>query len=130
MKTCCAAQALALLAGLAPALAQSPPAAGEQDAITHAPPPLVDPARQLQLSDTQKTAIIDAVRQDGNKTPPAIDFSLAVGSSVPPSIELYILPDRALAQVPDAKTVKYTMVQNDVVLVDPTTMRVVDVLSR
>jgi hypothetical protein len=32
--------------------------------------------------------------------------------------------------VPAAKTVKYTMVQNQVVLVDPTTMRVVDVIPQ
>jgi hypothetical protein len=38
------------------------------------------------------------------------------------------LPDAALAAVPDAKIVKYTTVQNQIVLVDPTTMRVVDVI--
>ena len=47
---------------------------------------------------------------------------------VPPSIELYLLPDNALAEVPEAKAVKYTVVQNQVVLVDPTTMRIIDVL--
>ncbi len=47
---------------------------------------------------------------------------------VPPSIELYMLPDNALAEVPEAKSVKYTVLQNQVVLVDPTNMRIVDVL--
>ena len=46
----------------------------------------------------------------------------------PPVIELYILPESALVTAPEAKGVKYTMVQNQIVLVDPTTMRVVDVI--
>jgi hypothetical protein len=41
-----------------------------------------------------------------------------------------VLPDRALATVPEARSVKYTVVQKQIVLVDPTTMRVVDVISQ
>jgi len=126
----CETIALALLAGVASALAQSPPGASGPDATIHAPPPLANPSADLQLTTTQKTAIVNAVRDHGNKTPPAVEFSLAVGAPVPPSIELYVLPDGALAQVPDARTVKYMVVQNEVVLVDPTTMRVVDVLTQ
>jgi hypothetical protein len=49
---------------------------------------------------------------------------------VPPATELYFLPDGALASVPEANSVKYTVAQNRVVLVDPKTMRVVDVISQ
>ena len=59
---------------------------------------------------------------------PRINFMTSIGAAVPPSIELYVLPDAALSAVPDAKIVKYTTVQNRIVLVDPTTMRVVDVI--
>ena len=38
-------------------------------------------------------------------------------------IELYTLPDDALAAVPAAKLYKYTVVENKVVVVDPTKMR-------
>ena len=41
-----------------------------------------------------------------------------------------ILPDAALAQVPAAKTVKYTVVKNQLLLIDPTNMRVVDIISQ
>jgi hypothetical protein len=44
-------------------------------------------------------------------------------------IELYMLPDEAVAGVPAAKLYKYTMVEGKVVLVDPTNMRVVDVIG-
>jgi hypothetical protein len=40
-----------------------------------------------------------------------------------------MLPDATLAQIPAAKLYKYTLVNDQVVLVDPTTMRVVDILQ-
>jgi hypothetical protein len=51
-----------------------------------------------------------------------------VGGQVPPATELYFLPDNAIAAAPEAKAIKYTVAKNRVVLVDPTTMRVVDVI--
>jgi hypothetical protein len=111
---------LAVGAGIAAAQTRSP------DPMPGAVSP-VDPA-QLQLSPEQKTAILTAVRQQKANIRPSVEFSVAIGEMVPPSIELYMLPDNALSTVPQAKSVKYTMVQNQVVLVDPTTMRIVDVL--
>jgi hypothetical protein len=81
----------------------------------------------IQLNATQRAAIVTAVR-DTRIPPPGHSFSLAVGARVPPSIELYALPVAALSQAPEAWDLKYTMVQNQVVLVDPANMRVVDVI--
>jgi hypothetical protein len=53
---------------------------------------------------------------------------MSVGAQVPPSIELYYLPPAALSQAPEARALRYTTVQNQVVLVDPTNMRIVDVI--
>jgi Protein of unknown function (DUF1236) len=108
-------------------------AAAQTRAPDGLPPPVgaVTPANpaQLQLTPAQKTAILNAVREkSANVRPSTTGFSVAVGEMVPPSIELYLLPDNALAEVPEAKAVKYTVVQNQVVLVDPTTMRIIDVL--
>jgi hypothetical protein len=52
-----------------------------------------------------------------------------IGADVPPMIELYTLPDDAVAAVPAAKLYKYTVVENKVVVVDPTKMRIVDVIE-
>jgi hypothetical protein len=121
--------ALVTSAGLASAQV-SVPATPERPAETMNPPPLVNPSSQLQLTPTQKTAILDAVRQDGGKATAPTNFVVSVGAPVPPQLELYVLPDRALTTVPDARSVKYTVVQNQIVLVDPTTMRVVDVIPQ
>jgi uncharacterized protein DUF1236 len=81
----------------------------------------------IQLDAAQRAAIVTAVR-DARIPPPGNSFSLSVGAPVPPSIELYALPIAALSQAPEARNLRYTMVQNQVVLVDPVNMRVVDVI--
>jgi Protein of unknown function (DUF1236) len=120
--------ALALAAaGLA--AAQTPPSPGRpaDESIKDVPPP-ARPLSQLALTPEQRTTILNAVRQDSAKPASPVNFVVSVGAQVPPSIELYVLPDIILEQVPEAKVVKYTTVQNQVVLVDPTSMRVVEVI--
>jgi hypothetical protein len=119
--------ALALLGGLGAASAQigSTPPAIQDSTIGRG-----DPTAQLRLSETQKSAIAEAVRRENKAVDPPPSFVVQVGAPVPPAIELHILPDAALASVPAAKTVKYTVVRNQLVLVDPTTMRVVDVIPQ
>jgi uncharacterized protein DUF1236 len=114
---------LALVAFSTPASAQTPPSASLG---------VADPAAPLALTPAERTAILDAVRRDSqkpNSKMPA-DSDVSVGVQLPPSIALRILPDAALAQAPAAKTVQYTLIGNRVVLVDPTNMRVVDIISQ
>ncbi len=114
---------VALAAAGAPATAQTPPSASLG---------VADPAAPLALTPAERTAILDAVRRDSakpnSKMPP--DSAVSVGVQLPASIALRILPDAALAQAPAAKTVQYTLIGNQVVLVDPTNMRVVDIISQ
>ena len=84
--------------------------------------------QKLLLSPEQRVAIYQEVSKDKSKVAPK-DFSPVIGADVPPMIELYTLPDDATASVPAAKLYKYTMVENKVVLVDPTKMRIVDVIG-
>jgi hypothetical protein len=113
------------------AVAQTPPTTpgSQRNAITEpGTPPAPSPSLKFQLTNAQRATIANAIRRDGGKPASRVGFAASVGAPVPPQIELYILPDAALAAVPDAKIVKYTMVQSQIVLVDPTTMRVVDVI--
>ena len=84
--------------------------------------------QRLILSPAQRQAIYEEVSKDKSKVA-SKDFSPVIGGDVPPMIELYALPDDALASVPAAKIYKYTMVENKVVVVDPTKMRVIDVIG-
>ena len=85
--------------------------------------------QQLALTFEQKSAILKAVGGDKMKTA-HVAFSATVGAVVPPSVNLYMLPDAAVNNVAAAKLYQFTIVQGDVVIVDPTKMRVVEVIRK
>ena len=82
----------------------------------------------LRLTPQQRTEIYAAVGQNKLRTPPPPDLPVAVGAQIPPVTELYALPESVTAEVPSAKFYRYTIVQNQVVIVDPTNLKVVDVI--
>jgi Protein of unknown function (DUF1236) len=112
-----------IFAGVGPANAQTNEATGPTGVMNPNGIP-----EKLELTPAQRSAIYDAVRKDKSKVAPS-RFSTTVGAEVPPMIELYMLPDDILAQNPAAKFYKYTVVQDRVVLVDPTNMRIVAVIG-
>ena len=85
-------------------------------------------AQKLELTQAQRSAIYQEVSKDKSKVAPS-RFPAAVGAEVPPMIELYTLPDDILATNPVTKLYKYTMVQDQVVIVDPTNMRTIAVIG-
>ena len=85
--------------------------------------------QQLELTHAQKSAILKAVGRDKSKTA-SVQFPTAVGVEVPPSLNLYTLPDEAVNNNSEAKIYQFTIVQGDVVIVDPTKMRVVEVIRK
>jgi hypothetical protein len=116
--------ALALFLGTACAFAQT---AGFEEAVS--PHGVV--ARKLALTAAQRSAIYNAVRQQKVRAS-ATAVPAAIGAAVPPTIMLSSLPDQAVAGQPwtDSWTdlLKYAMVEDDVVVVDPVAMRVIDVI--
>jgi hypothetical protein len=84
----------------------------------------------LKLSAAQRATIVRAINQEKDKITPPPPFQPRIGAEAPASMALYILPDDALAQIPGGQQYKYTVIQNQVVLIDPTTMRVVDVIRQ
>ena len=85
-------------------------------------------AQKLELTAAQRSAIYAAVSKDRSKTSPQ-RFPAVIGADVPPMINLYALPDDVVAGIPAAKFYQCTMVEGKVVLVDPTSMRVVDAIG-
>ena len=118
--------ALALLSSAGPAAAQAGFTGGVSDPESKA---MAEPS-QLRLTPAQRMAILTAVLQESAKVRPPPGLKPTVGAEVPASIELYTLPLGAMAQSPELRSLKYTMAQNQVVLVDPTTLRIVDVIRQ
>jgi hypothetical protein len=93
-----------------------------------APSSLGSSEQNLVLTQAQRRAIYAAATR-GRMRSPQRRFPAEIGAEVPPMIELNPLPDEAVADNPNAKFYEYTVVQDRVVLVDPTKMRVIDVIG-
>jgi hypothetical protein len=119
------ATALSLLGSIGGAHAQS--VSQFQSGLSN---PGANETQGLRLSAAQRATIFRAINQEKDKITPPPPFQPRIGAEAPASIALYILPDDALAQIPDGQQYKYTVVQNQVVLIDPVTMRVVDVIRQ
>jgi hypothetical protein len=87
-------------------------------------PPLQAP----ELTAAQKTAIFRSVILDKSRSGSTENLDVAVGQPVP-TVDLHPLPPDALAQAPAARQYRYTLLADQVVLVDPRTLRVVDVIK-
>ena len=82
-----------------------------------------------QLSAAQRSSIYVAVSQEKSKVRVPIAFDPTVGTKVPPSIALYALPVNTLIEIPSIRAYQYTIVHDQIVLVDPTTLQIVDVIK-
>jgi hypothetical protein len=121
------------LASSANAQKEGPPPGGE---IEHVGPftangqPSKEPVAQLPvLTLAQKKAILSVITREKPKSKAIEAFKSAVGELVPPDVDLRSLPAGALAEAPAARPYRYTLIANQVVLVDPVTMRVVEVIN-
>ena len=87
-------------------------------------PPLEVPA----LTAAQRAAIFNAVMHDKSRSKVSENLDVTVGEAVP-TIEAHQLPANALAQAPTARPYTYTVLADQVVLIDPATRRAVAVIK-
>jgi hypothetical protein len=116
---------LALFIGTAAAVAQT---VGPDEAVK---PDDGVVTEQLALTPAQKSAIYNAVLQQrvrASTTRIPAATPVTVGGTVPPVVGLADLPDQAVADNFGTMFLKYAMVEDDVVVVDPITMRVVEII--
>lgn len=87
--------------------------------------------QNLQLTPVQKNAIYNAVRRRGVRSS-GERIAATPGALVPPSATLYDLPDQASlgAGSDGGGALKYAMVEGQIVVVDPISMRVVGVVGQ
>jgi hypothetical protein len=81
----------------------------------------------MQITPAQRTEIYQTVIKDTSKVrkPPPAESQVTVGTELPGSIELHTLPDSIMMGIPAAKQYRYTIWNNQVVIVDPTNLKVV-----
>ena len=113
---------LRLLAGASVANAQT-------TVITREPVPsqtVVTTEQPLALTPVQRQTIYRTiVREPAVVEAPPLSVEYHVGMRVPPSAQLYAVPQSVVTEVPAIRTYKYMVVNHRVVLVDPATSEVV-----
>jgi uncharacterized protein DUF1236 len=94
------------------------------------------PAMQSKAKDTlsltnsqERTAWRAMSRQAGNQTAPS-NFTPSVGAKVPSDITLKPVPAKVAARVSPLKPYDYAVLQNKLLIVNPTDKKVVDVINR
>jgi Protein of unknown function (DUF1236) len=117
----CAA-AIVVLAGTA--------AANAQTTIIERDSPSVVTRERVDLSPAQRTIIYRSATHGRVRTAPPPGVEVRLGARVPRSVELYEMPTTIVEEVPTIRRYRYMVVNDEVVLVDPATSEVVEVIRR
>jgi hypothetical protein len=114
---------VAVAAFVGSALAAAAQSAGSIEAVN----PNGVASQKVTLTPAQEHTIYDAVAKQRVR-PLNGHMPVAVGAPVPETLELADLPDQAATAEPSGTLLKYAMVEDKVVVVDPVRMRVVAVI--
>jgi len=84
-------------------------------------------AAAVATTSQQRTQIATAIRQQ-NVSPVRANFNVAVGVAVPSRVRLSVLPDTIVSIVPQYRGYSYFVTGERVVIVEPSSHRIVEVL--
>jgi hypothetical protein len=82
----------------------------------------------VKLTPQQRTVIYRTVSRERTATQRPADSQTAIGSPIPPILSP--LPDTVYAEIPEVRALKYFYINKQVVLVDPVTSEVVEVIEQ
>lgn len=80
-------------------------------------------------SDQQQRIWKDVSRHASNQTAPS-GFDATVGTAIPSGISTYPLPRRVARDVPAVKPYRYAMLQDKVLIVNPSDNKIADVVGK
>jgi Protein of unknown function (DUF1236) len=80
----------------------------------------------IDLTPDQRTTVFRSMTRERITVAPPADFRARVGVEVPSSVELRPVPDTV--EVPAIRRYRYTVIEDQVVLVDPSTRRVIEII--
>jgi hypothetical protein len=110
----CGAAALALIASVGLASAQT----------------VVTTREAIELSPAQRTTVYRTITRETRTIDAQPGFDVTVGARVPRSVEIHTMPETVITEVPVVKRYRYMVVNNQVVLVDPDTSEVVEIIRQ
>jgi hypothetical protein len=85
--------------------------------------------KSVQLSETQRSQVKDIVVKDRNVARvDNVNFSVNIGVAVPRTVHVEVLPTDIVEIVPEYRGFDYVIVGNQLLIIDPNTMLIVEVL--
>jgi hypothetical protein len=81
------------------------------------------------LSSEQHAKIRDTLRIEKSERLASVPFSTKVGEAIPGTVHLYVLPVSIMEYAPQYRGYEYILVGNEILIVDPRTMRIVAVID-
>ncbi|WP_238179906.1 DUF1236 domain-containing protein, partial [Methylobacterium oxalidis] len=81
-----------------------------------------------RLDTRQRTEFRQSITRVGVSPVRNVNFSLNVGTAIPRSVTLHTLPPAILTLVPAYRGYRFILVEDDVVIIDPDTYEIIDVI--
>jgi Protein of unknown function (DUF1236) len=83
----------------------------------------------VQLSQDQRTKIQGVIGHDSSaRVTTNVNFNVTVGTRVPSSVHVVVLPENVVEIVPQYEGFDYVIVGDNILIIDPDTMEIVDVI--
>jgi hypothetical protein len=82
-----------------------------------------------KLSTEQRTKITSVIREQRVAPATNINFSIAVGTRVPRTVSFHPLPADVVTIYPEWRGYEYFLVNNQIIVVNPRTLEIVDVID-
>jgi hypothetical protein len=81
------------------------------------------------LSTEQHAKIRDTLRVEKSERLTSVPFSTKVGEAIPGTVHLYVLPVSIMEYAPQYRGYEYILVGDEILIVDPRTLRIVAVIA-
>ncbi|WP_287034739.1 DUF1236 domain-containing protein, partial [Methylobacterium sp. CG09_land_8_20_14_0_10_71_15] len=81
-----------------------------------------------RLDTRQRTEFRQSITRTGVAPLRNVNFNVSVGTAIPRSITLHTLPPAILSIVPAYRGYSYVLVADDIIIIDPDTYEIVDVI--
>jgi hypothetical protein len=86
------------------------------------------PGASAPLSSEQHVRIRETLRGEKAEHLKNVQFAITIGEAVPRTVHLYRLPVRIVEYVPQYRDYEYIMVGDEILIIDPRTLRIVAVI--
>jgi hypothetical protein len=81
-----------------------------------------------RLDTRQRTEFRSSITRLGVSPLRDVAFGLSVGTAIPRSVTLHRLPPAIISLVPEYEGYEFILVRDDIVIIDPDTYEIVDVI--